>query len=103
MAEVSSLATQSAFRKTGIVRELLGKAKREAIEDQLGKGESWCTKLLNNGAGVTIDDIELLADALGLKLVDKSKVCVNPKLAQAYEEIVRKATQERSLLFEDAE
>lgn len=103
MAEVSSLPNSLSSRKPGTIRELLGKAKREAVEEQLGKGESWVTKVLNNGAGVMVDDIEMLIGALGYKIVPLSKVCVNPNLAKAYEEIVRKATQDRSLLFEDAE
>lgn len=103
MTAVSSLPDSGAFRKPRTIRDLLGKAKREAVEEQLGKGESWVTKVLNNNAGVMVDDIELLIGALGYKLVPLSKICVDRDLAKAYESIVRKATQERSLLFEDAE
>lgn len=99
----ASEPTPPSFPRRGIVRERLEKAKREAVEMALGKEESWCTKLLNNGSGVRLDDIPLLLDALGLKAVSKEKQCVHPELARAYDAIVRKATQERNLLFEDAE
>lgn len=85
------------------VRDRLAKAKREAIESAMGKGESWATKLVNGESGVRLDDIPLLLSVLNLKCVDKSRVCIDPELARSYETIARKAMRERSLFEEDAE
>lgn len=85
------------------VRDRLSKAKREAIESAMGKGESWCTKLLAGESGVRLDDLPTLLHALDLKVVDVSKYCVDRKLAKAYEEVARHAMQARSLFDEDAE
>lgn len=111
MAALSAATMPDAFPISGTapaslrnpLRKRLENAKREALEAQLGKGESWCTKLLNNESGVRLDDVPALLDALHLKLVDKAKMCVTEELARSYESIVRAATQGRSLLFEDAE
>lgn len=45
----------------------------------------------------------LLLKALGLKSVDAAKVCIDPDMARAYEIIVRKATREHDLIWDDAE
>lgn len=103
MAELSSISHSDAFPRKGIVRERLEKAKREAIDLAMEKGESWTTKLLNGQSGVTLDDLPRLLKQLDLKIVSADKVCVDPDLAKAYEVIARKAAIERSLLFEDAE
>lgn len=111
MAEPSSSGSAASFRKSGIaperarnpLRERLQDAKREAVESALGKGESWCTKLLAGESGVRLDDLPALLAFLGLKIVSGHKVCVDPEIAHAYEVIVARATQARQLLEEDAE
>ena len=103
MSAVSTLTDSVARPIKGIVRERLERTKRESVESALGKGESWVTKLLNNGSGICVDDLPLLLDFLGLKVVDKSKVCVDPEIAHAYDVIVRKKLESHSLLYDDAE
>jgi hypothetical protein len=85
----------------GIIRLRLGRAKREAIDMAMGKAESWTTKILNGESGVRLDDLPKFLDALDLKAVDKTRVCVNADLAHAIETIARRAIAERGLLFEE--
>jgi len=111
MAEASQSRLPGAFPITGMapeplrndLRKRLEAAKREYIEALLGKGESWLTKVLNNQAGVMLDDIPTLLDAIALKTVGKEKVCFDPQTARAYEHLLGVAMANRSLLFEDAE
>lgn len=111
MAQASIVREVGAFPNSGIaaesprnqVLERLRDAKREAIEAELGKGESWATKLINGESGVRLADLPALLTALGLKVVGAQKICVNPDIARAYEVIVARATQARQLLEEDAE
>lgn len=111
MAESSPAAGSASFRKSGTapergrnpLRERLQDAKREAVELALGKGESWCNKVLAGDSGVRLDDLPSLLAFLNLKLVSSHKVCVDPEIARAYEVIVARATQARQLLEEDAE
>lgn len=85
------------------IRTRLLNANRETVETKLGKGESWCRKVLDGSQGVMLEDIPGFLDALELKSVDKSKVCLNEEVARAQETMLRAAMQNRSLLFEDAE
>ena len=85
------------------IRKRMEQAKREALEAELGKGESWAAKVINNQCGVTLDDLPAFLEALGLKVVDRAKTCIDPELAHAYETIVRRLTRERCLLAEDSE
>jgi hypothetical protein len=78
-------------------------ASREAVQESLGKGSTWCRDVLNGEAGIRLDDLPAFARALGVKWVSAEKVCVDPDIAKAYDAIVRKKTTERSLLFDDAE
>ena len=111
MAESSFPPRADAFPISGMapeplrnpLRDRLTKAKREAVEAAMGKGESWATKLINNESGVRLDDLPALLQTLGLKIVDASKRCVDPEMLRSYETIARKAMLERSLLDEDAE
>jgi hypothetical protein len=86
-----------------MLRERLGNAKSEWLAGLLDKDDSWVRKLRNGECGVLIADIPSLLHALGMKMVDKSKVCIDPEIAKSYEVIVRRLTAERSLLMEDAE
>lgn len=86
------------------IRKQLEKAKREAVEDQIGKGESWCTKVLNGDMGVKLDDIPGLCAALGLKIVSTDKRCVDADVYDAVLKIhERLAPHVRRLVWDDAE
>lgn len=102
MAELCDVTRSEPIRKMGILRERMGKAKRESLDLSMEKSD-FTTKVLNGGQGVMLDDIPLLLMHLRLKMVDVEKVCVDRDLAQAYETIARHVSLSRSLLFEDAE
>lgn len=111
MPAVSPLPRADAFPASGTapeplrnpLRDRLAKAKREAVEAALSKGESWANKVLNGESGVRLDDLPALLLTLGLKIVGAEKVCVDADLLKSYEIIARRALAERSLIDEDAE
>lgn len=111
MAESSTPVQSGALPILGVAGERAGKpvadalrnANRAAIENALGKQESWVRKVINGECGVMLDDIDALLDALDKKAVSKGKMCIDPELARAYEHIVKASTANRSLLFEDSE
>lgn len=90
------------IRRPGLLRERMGKAKREWLDVAMEKSD-FTTKVLNGGQGVMLDDIPNLLRHLGLKIVDVEKVCVDRELMWAYEIIVRHAGSGRSLILESAE
>ena len=88
-----------AFPNTGtawerVIRERFLKAKDSVIENALGKQESWAKKVSAGQSGVLLDDISKLLAALGLKVVDQSKVCVNREVYEAYKTLAGKAITE---------
>lgn len=103
MAASSPDLSAASFTRAGMLRERLANAKSEWLGDLLGKDDSWVRKLRNGECGILIADLPALLDALGLKAVEKSKVCIDPEIARAYETIARRMVAERSLLTEDAE
>ena len=92
-----------ALRGANPLAERLRSAKNAAVGAALGKSEDWARKLLDGDQGVRLDDLPRLLEVLGLKVVDREKVCVHPELARAYHEVVKRAVVERNLLWEDAE
>jgi hypothetical protein len=73
-------------RRGNVIRRRFDEAKDAYIESAMGKQESWAKKVGNKTSGVMLDDIERLVDALGLKLVDKGKVCVDRAVHEAYKD-----------------
>lgn len=84
---------ESALRKAGVVAERLRSAKRTATANALGKSDSWVDKVLNGESGVMLSDIQPLLDALGLKAVDKSKVCVDKDIYTSLKSIAGAALE----------
>lgn len=76
-----------ALRKGGAVAERLRSSKRASIASALGKSDSWVDKVLNGESGVMLLDIQPLLDAINLKAVDKSKVCVDKDIYQSLRHI----------------
>lgn len=90
--------------KRGAVRDRLKEAKLASVDSAVGKGDSWAKKVLAGDNGVMLDDMEPFLAALGLKIVDASKVCVDRATAQAYETIAKRAmAKESTLIWDDAE
>lgn len=77
--------------------------KGAALGAAVGKSEDWGRKILDGDSGIRLEDLPTLLTTLGLKIVDAAKVCIDPDLARAYEIIVRKATRDHELIWDDAE
>lgn len=82
------------------LRRRFNAEKDAVIESALGKQESWAKKVGTNISGVMLDDIPALIDVLGLKLVDKSKKCVDAEVFNAYRTITA-AAMNGTLHWED--
>lgn len=59
--------------------------KQVAIDDAMGKGDSWAKQVGNGSSGVKLDDIPKLVQVLGLKLVDARRICITPEKLAEYE------------------
>lgn len=70
-------ADANALRRPGVVAERLRTMKATAVANVLGKSDSWVDKVRNGESGVLLTDIQPLLDVLGLKAVDKAKICVD--------------------------
>lgn len=91
-------------RGKGVIRERFDAEKDSVIESAMGKGESWAKKVGQGASGVMLDDIPALLKALGLRVVDVSKVCVDKQVYESYRTLARAAiTDPRSLNWDDPE
>lgn len=70
----------TALRMIGVVAERLRNAKATAVAEALGKSDSWVDEVRNGESGVLVGDIPALLDAIGLKPVDKDRVCVDREI-----------------------
>lgn len=84
MTEAYPDVAQAPFPRRGMLRERFDAEKDSVIESALGKQESWAKKVGAGLSGVTLDDIPKLLDVLGLRLVDKSMVCIDAAIYDAY-------------------
>jgi hypothetical protein len=80
----SQLPTPNALPKKGVMRERFENFKDSALDNAMGKGDSWAKKVGYGNQGVMLDDIPRLISVLGLKLVDTGKVCVDRAEHEAY-------------------
>jgi hypothetical protein len=69
----------------------LRNCKRESVQKELGKGETWVRDILDGSSGVKLEDIDRLDAALGIKSVDQSKYCVDRDMYESYKRIAAKA------------
>lgn len=83
-ADVSPTPAPESRPKKGVLRERFENFKDSALDAAMGKGESWAKKVGYGDQGVKLDDIPKLIEVLGLKLVDRSKVCVDRAEHEAY-------------------
>lgn len=87
-----------------MLRERFDAEKDSVIESALGKSESWAKKVGTGSSGVMLDDIEKLIQALGLRLVDKNKVCVDRGVYESYRTLAAAAISNPSkLVWDEAE
>lgn len=73
-----------ARQRKSALRERFESMKDSALDAAMEKGESWAKKVGYGNQGVMLDDIPKLMEVLGFKLVDKSKVCVDRAVHEAY-------------------
>jgi len=83
-----------------VLRDAMRKHKREWLDAKMGKGESWTRKVLNDEAGVTLDDIPLLITLCGFKLAPLNKAVLDLDIARAYEVLARHTLKTRTLVEE---
>lgn len=93
MSQAYAHADENALRRPGVVAERLRNTKATAIANVLGKSDSWVDKVRNGESGVLLTDIQPLLDALGLKAVDKSKVCVDKDIYTSLKNIAGAALE----------
>lgn len=84
-----------------MLRERFDSEKDSVIESALGKSESWAKKVGSGASGVMLDDIEKLIHALGLRLVDKTKVCVDRGVYESYRTLAAAAISNPAKLVWD--
>ena len=68
----------------GLIRNRFDKEKNSVIESGVGKQDTWAKKVGVGDCGVLLDDIPKLLDVLGLKAVDKNKMCVDQQVFDSY-------------------
>lgn len=101
-ADLTPVPVPNPIPKKGILRERFEEMKDAALDAAMGKGESWAKKFGYGSSGILLDDIPRLVDALGLKLVDKSKVCVDRNVYEAYKTLAGTAiTEPRKLDWDE--
>lgn len=72
------------IQSKNIVRERFDAEKDSAIESALTKAEGWARDIGSGRAGVKLDDILPLLNAIGLKAVERTKCCVDRETYNAY-------------------
>jgi hypothetical protein len=78
-------------RHGNAINRRFDRAKDSVIENAVGKQDSWAKKVRTGQAGVMLEDLPKLLDALGLKVVDKAKVCINRDVHEAYRTLAKYA------------
>lgn len=87
-----------------LIRQRFDAEKDSVIESALGKSESWAKKVGSGQSGVTLDDLPKLLDVLGLRVVDRSKVCVDRAVYESYRTLASAAiSNPERLRWEDGE
>lgn len=100
----SPLMGTGGVRPRATVAAAIRGANRAAVETALGKADTWCRSVINGNQGVTIDDIDPMLDALGLKAVPKHKRCVDAEIFDSVMAIHEKlAPNIRRLVWDDSE
>lgn len=75
--------------RKGLLRARFEAMKNDAIDGAMGKGDSWAKKVGYGDLGVKLDDMPKLISTLGLKLVERTKVCVTREEHDAYRALAR--------------
>lgn len=71
--------------RKGVLRERFDAMKQVAIDDAMGKADSWAKQVGNGSSGVKLDDIPRLLRTLSLRLVDARRICITPEELAEFE------------------
>ncbi len=96
-------AIPTSIPNRGLLRERFEAEKDSVIDSGCSKQESWAKKVGAGTCGVLLDDIPKLLDTLGLKLVDRHKICVNKDVYAAYKALATAAITNPTKLDWDGE
>jgi hypothetical protein len=83
--DATPASTPTSRPKAGVLRERFDGMKDIALENAMGKGESWAKKVSAGLQGVVLDDIPKLLAALELKIVDVRRICITQEERDEYE------------------
>lgn len=71
--------------RKSLLRTRFEDVKDTALENAMGKGESWARKVGSGDAGVKLDDFPKLCAALNLKIVSIERICITPAQKARYD------------------
>lgn len=101
MAESSPQPPASARIFVQDVLQRLARVKNAAVAQAIGKDESQVSRIAAGDLGVKLADLQPFLAALGLKVVDCNRVCVDRDVYESFKTIATKALVEpRSLDWE---
>lgn len=78
------------------------RVKNSTIAEAIGVDESTVSRVASGQAGVKLTDLQAYLRALGLKIVDAGRVCVDRDVYESYKTLATKAlTDIKSLEWEE--
>lgn len=69
----------------GLLRVRFEGLKNAAIDNAMGKADSWAKGVGAGNQGVILDDVPRLMNVLGLKIVEATRICITPQERDEYE------------------
>jgi hypothetical protein len=103
MAEVFNAPPASARNFVQDVLQRLARVKNTAVAQAIGKDESQVSRIVSGESGIKLADLHPFLAALGLKVVDTRRVCVDREVYESFKTIATKALVEPKSLDWDAE
>lgn len=102
MAEASAVPPASARNLVQVILQRLARVKNSRVAEAIGKDESQVSRIVAGDSGIKLADLYPFLEALDLKVVDRSKVCVDRSVFEAYRTLAAKAmTEPESLQWGD--
>lgn len=102
MAEASPVPSASARNLVQLVLQRLARVKNSRVAEAIGKDESQVSRIVAGDSGIKLADLHAFLAALDLKVVERSKVCVDRAVFESYRTLAAKAmTEPEALQWED--
>lgn len=103
--DTSSVTPVSNARKLAqTVLHRLASVKNEEVGKAIGKDHSTISRIGSGEAGIKLDDLHGFLSALGLKVVDSNKCCVDRAVWESYKTLIHAAiTSPRKLEWDEPE